>query len=121
MSRCLKLPAPPSANRLFVNRKHGQWRAKGREYKAWQEEAMWLYKQAHKGEPLRLKHYMLEVRARLTWRRDFSNIEKALNDFLQLTGEIEDDRYMVKLDMELTDQVQEGHVLITWRECAKPY
>ena len=109
--RRLTLPVPPSTNALF-NPVKGRL-IKSKEYRAWEEEALWLHKLTHK-EPLGLKRYEARIEANLNWRRDLPNVEKALNDLLEKTGEVQNDRYLCKLTMERVDDLPADQVRLTW-------
>ena len=120
--RIIELPAPPSANRLFINT--GRWggggKAKSKEYKSWRDDGVLILRDRYP-QPLGLKHCAIGMLANLTWKRDLDNILKPMLDLLQEAGEMQDDRYVCRIEMHRGgDGVDLGRVLIDWREASPP-
>lgn len=111
----LRLPYPPSVNKLFVNRK-----AKGKRgrmiapvYAAWREEAGYAVNRDAKGcvrGPYALHIAATRPDAR---QRDLGNIEKPISDLLQSMGVIEDDCLAQKISLAWRRDMGPGvHVMI---------
>lgn len=88
-----KIPVPPSANNLFINRPDGG-RAKSPAYKKWIYEAGWRLRE-QLAQPVAGKTFSLMIYAPVNRQRDISNVIKATEDLLVGMALIPvDDRYI---------------------------
>ena len=105
------LPAPPSANALFVVR-DGK-RVKTGQYNRWLREAAIMYRQGFGCvEPMPAKTTLrVRIEAAIDRRRDLDNIIKPLLDSMQKVGVIADDRWV---DYLVAERVPAGDVPAGW-------
>ena len=104
---------PPSANVLWVRRKGGRGMSKSAPYLRWLKVSEYAHYDLFKS-PLGLKYCWLEIEANMNWKRDLSNILKPMEDFLQKVGEIENDRYVVRIGMSRSAKVPKDMVIMHW-------
>lgn len=97
----LYIPTPPSVNRMFCNNyRGGKGRFKSGEYRAWLKQAASgiMDQGAHR---LDYDSFALTIRiARPSSRSDLDNYIKAIPDLLQSCGVIENDKLIMRLDVE---------------------
>jgi Holliday junction resolvase RusA-like endonuclease len=110
----LKLPAPPSANSLFANRRSGskgRGRIKTEIYRAWIEEAGKTL-MIQRPERVAGKYELSLFFERQTGRNDLDNRIKALADLLVTHGVIDDDSLAEKIVLKWSDEVEGVLVMI---------
>lgn len=90
----LTIPAPPSVNAMFANRKGGRF--KTREYKNWLAEAGWMLRE-QLPDPVPGRVVVTISVERESLLADIDNRCKAILDLLVLQKVIEDDRWVVGL------------------------
>ena len=101
MSASFNLPTPPSTNNLYSNVR-GVGRVKTKEYNAWMVEAGWALKAA-KPRPV-AGNVDVQLRVPLDKRRDIDNFCKATLDILVRHKVIDDDRHVMRLEVEREDR-----------------
>lgn len=91
----LSLPFPPSQNRIW--RRSGTRIHRSTEYNSWETEAIAVYHAQRKnaGEPIfgHFTYHIVFDEKRRKVARDGDNRQKAVLDFLQHVGLIEDDKF----------------------------
>lgn len=118
--RRLILPAPPSVNHTYTRTKWGGV-AKKKKAKQWEQDAMWLHKQAYP-KPLGLKHFGCHIWSNVSYRRDPDNAIKICLDLLEKVGELQNDRYQAdtrisrvqQMPVDIAPEVPDNHICLTW-------
>src|SRR5262245_6747365 len=105
----LKLPVPPSTNRLW-RRGKGRGLYLDAKYKSWRKEAGWTLKE-QRPEKLTGDYEMTVALPRT--RLDIDNALKALGDILVAHGIVPDDRHCQRITV--SKAVTTGPVIITLR------
>jgi crossover junction endodeoxyribonuclease RusA len=106
-----KIPVPPSANNLFINRPGGG-RAKSPAYRKWIEEAGWRLRE-QLAQPVAGKTFSLTIYAPVNRQRDISNVIKATEDLLVSMGLIPvDDRYIDYIEVRRIGGQEEMTVML---------
>ena len=88
----LLVPAPPSANHLYVRTRGGQ--ARSAEYKAWLQNCGWLFIAERCPKFAKPAPLGVSIEAHVSRRRDVDNLIKPILDLLEAAGGVEDDRYV---------------------------
>ena len=114
----LVLPAPPSANNLFYNRKEGG-RGKTQAYRDWIIESGWRLQQQNPG--MIDGSYEIEIIVGKTNVRDIANSEKALSDLLVRHGVVIDDSLAERIVMTRSGEDHGVRIILkAWDLCDDP-
>ncbi len=102
-----RLPAPPSVNALYINRKHGTGygRIKSPAYRAWITQADKQYLVQGLGRHRMSGRYRVEI-AVPEGRKDIDGYAKAILDWMVSRQITDDDKFLAKLTIEIDPELE---------------
>lgn len=105
----LRLPLPPSANRIWrVGKGGGVHKADA--YKAWLQQAGWACLMQRAGDHIPYRYHLLLTLPEQP--KDADNILKPLGDLLQKQRVVTNDRYLRRLGLQVDPTREPGTMLV---------